>query len=607
MSTIQRDAILPLKSDAYASFDPLSLKEYFKQRLNQSGIFTEQNTEGSNLAVLNDFMSMAFGSLLFYLNRSATDGMFTETDIYENMNRIVKLNDYNPQGYHSASLNFSLSATADLSPGVYVIPKYSYVNVVGDINYSFATDVTIVKSTTSTEFLSDTSTQQLLYQGKFREYPLITANGDSNELLFLIPDSDTKIDHFNIHVYVKRNGETAWERWQETPSHYLEKSTSKKYEIRFNENQRYELRFGDDINSAKLNTGDQISIFYLSTLAEDGEVGAGSLNGSSLIPFNSLTYSAIIANLNTSVVLTDSQYAYLEFSNNFSSTYSSNPETVDQIRKNAPKAYRSQYRLVTAEDFTNFVKTNFANIIQDAVVVDNDAYLNGYMKRMYNYGIMDPSRESRALLNQVQFADACNFNNAYIFVVPKQINNSTYNSYLTVAQKQLILNTIANSKAKVHTVEPIIMDPVYIAFDIGVPKSDVNVQLSDSGNAELIITKNRFSRVDNSSIINRINNIITDYFSRKNMALGSSIDILELNRQILAIDGVSSFRTRRTDDPNIFIEGLCFISSSEVYGTPTKISSRFNLESFEFAYLKQAPFPKIKIENDGVAISNPQY
>lgn len=607
MSTIQRDAILPLKSDAYASFDPLSLKEYFKQRLNQSGIFTEQNTEGSNLAVLNDFMSMAFGSLLFYLNRSATDGMFTETDIYENMNRIVKLNDYNPQGYHSASLNFSLSATADLSPGVYVIPKYSYVNVVGDINYSFATDVTIVKSTTSAEFLSDTSTQQLLYQGKFREYPLITANGDSNELLFLIPDSDTKIDHFNIHVYVKRNGETAWERWQETPSHYLEKSTSKKYEIRFNENQRYELRFGDDINSAKLNTGDQISIFYLSTLAEDGEVGAGSLNGSSLIPFNSLTYSAIIANLNTSVVLTDSQYAYLEFSNNFSSTYSSNPETVDQIRKNAPKAYRSQYRLVTAEDFTNFVKTNFANIIQDAVVVDNDAYLNGYMKRMYNYGIMDPSRESRALLNQVQFADACNFNNAYIFVVPKQINNSTYNSYLTVAQKQLILNTIANSKAKVHTVEPIIMDPVYIAFDIGVPKSDVNVQLSDSGNAELIITKNRFSRVDNSSIINRINNIITDYFSRKNMALGSSIDILELNRQILAIDGVSSFRTRRTDDPNIFIEGLCFISSSEVYGTPTKISSRFNLESFEFAYLKQAPFPKIKIENDGVAISNLQY
>lgn len=607
MSTIQRDATLPLKSDAYASFDPLSIKEYFKQRLNQSGIFTEQNTEGSNLAVLNDFMSMAFGSLLFYLNRASTDGMFSESDIYENINRIVKLNDYNPQGYHSANLNFSLSATADLPAGVYIIPRYSFINVVGDINYSFTNDVTVVKTIAGLEFIADTSAQQLLFQGKFREYSTITANGDANELLYLIPDSETKIDHFNIHVYVKRAGTSTWEKWQETPSHYLEKPNAKKYEIRFNENQRYELRFGDDINSTKLNTGDQISIFYLSTQAEEGEVGAGALAGSSLLPFNSLTYSEITSDLSVSSVLADAQYAYLEFDNKFPSTYSSNPETVEQIRKNAPKAYRAQYRLVTAEDFTNFVKTNFANIIQDAVVVDNDSFLNGYMRRMYEYGVMDPSRESRVLFNQVQFADACNFNNAYIFVVPRQLNNSSYNSYLTTAQKQLILNTIANSKAKVHTVEPVMMDPIYIAFDLGVPLSEANVQLTDAGNAEIIISKDRFSRVDNSSIINRINGIVSDYFARKNMALGSSIDILELNRQILAIDGVSSFRTSRIDNADIFVEGLSFISYSEVYGTPKRVSSRFNLESFEFAYLKQALLSKIKIEDSGVIVTSLQY
>jgi hypothetical protein len=607
MSTIQRDATLPLKSDAYASFDPLSIKEYFKQRLNQSGIFTEQNTEGSNLAVLNDFMSMSFGSLLFYLNRASTDGMFSESDIYENMNRIVKLNDYNPQGYHSANLNFSLSATADLPAGVYIVPRYSFVNVVGDVNYSFTSDVTVVKTIAGAEFITDTSSQQLLFQGKFREYPTITANGDANELLYLIPDSETKIDHFNIHVYVKRADSTAWERWQETPSHYLEKPSAKRYETRFNENQRYELRFGDDINSAKLNTGDQVSIFYLSTQAEEGEIGAGALAGSSLLPFNSLTYSEIISDLSQSSILADSQYAHLEFDNKFPSTYSSNPETVDQIRKNAPKAYRAQYRLVTAEDFTNFVKTNFANIIQDAVVIDNDAFLNGYMRRMYEYGVMDPSRESRVLFNQVHFADSCNFNNAYIFVVPRQLNNSSYNSYLTTAQKQLILNTIANSKAKVHTVEPVMMDPIYIAFDLGVSLSEANVQPTDAGNAEIIISKDRFSRVDNSSIINRINGIVSDYFARKNMMLGSSIDILELNRQILAIDGVSSFRTRRIDNADIFVEGLSFISYSEVYGTPKRVSSRFNLESFEFAYLKQSLLSKIKIEDNGVIVTSLQY
>lgn len=607
MSTIQRDAILPLKSDAYASFDPLSLKEYFKQRLNQSGIFTEQNTEGSNLAVMNDFMAMAFGSLLFYLNRTSTDGMFTETDIYENMNRVVKLNDYNPQGYHSANLNFSLSATGDLPPGAYTIPRYSYVNVVGDINYSIINDVSFVKTNSDLEYLAEPSTQQLLYQGKFREYPLINATGDSNEIIYLITDNNTKVDHFNIHVYVKRQDSSEWRQWTETPSFYLEKPLAEKYEIRFNENLRYELKFGDDINGSKLNNGDQVSIFYLSTLAEDGEIGAGSINGSNLSPFNSVSYSSIITNLTQASSLTDSQFATLEFSNQYASTYSSAPETVEQIRKNAPKAYRAQYRLVTQDDFTNYVKTNFANLIQDAIVADNDTFINGYMKRMFEYGVSDPSRESRVMFNQVTFADACNFNNAYIFVVPRQVSNATYNSFLTPAQKQLILNTIINSKSKVHTVEPIIMDPLYLAFELGVPLSEQNVTISDAGNARIVITKNPFSKVDASSIINNVTDIITSYFSRKNMVLGAAIDIFELNKAILSIEGVESFKTQRTDNPNIFYEGLSFISFSEVYGLPKRISSRFNLEFFEFAYLKSALAGKVVIENKAVQFSTIQY
>lgn len=607
MSIIQRDAILPIKSDAYASFDPLSLKEYFKQRLNASGIFTEQNTEGSNLAVLNDFMAMAFGSLLYYLNRSSTDGMFSETDIYENMNRIVKINDYNPQGYHSANLNFSLSATADLPIGSYVIPRYSYINVVGDINYSFANDITIIKTTNAIEYLVEPSTQQLLYQGKFREYPTITASGDSNELVYFAPDANTLVDHFNIHVYVKRSDENNWVQWSSTPSFYLEKPNAQKYEIRFNENKRYEIRFGDDINGAKLNTGDQISIFYLSTLAQDGEVGANALNGSNLTPFTSLTYSAILNDLSSSNILEDGQFITLEFTNQYPSTYSSDPESVEQIRQNAPKAYRSQYRLVTSEDFTNYVKTNFANVIQDAVVVDNDTFINGYMKRMHEYGILNPSKESRVLLNQINFADACNFNNAYIFVAPKQINNSVYNSYLTPAQKQLILNTIINSKAKVHTVEPIIMDPLYIAFDLGVPFTETNITIADIDNASIIIEKDPFAKVDNTSIINQVNSILTEYFARKNMTLGMSIDVFELNRAIMSIPGVKSFKTQRNDDPEIFYEGLSFIAYSEVYGLPQRVSSRFNMEFFEFAYLKNSILNKIQIQNSATSLRQVQY
>jgi len=593
---IQRDAVLPLKSDSYAAFDPVSLKDLFKKRLNDSGIFTEQNNEGSNLAVLNDFVSMAFGSLLFYLNRSSTEGMFTEADIYENMNRIVKLNDYNPQGYHAANLSFSVSATADIPIGAYTIPRYSYINVVGDINYTFPKDISFVKSVSGIEFLQEPSTQQLLYQGKFREHPTITAVGESNELIYLITDSGTKVDHFNIHVYIQPSGTSTWELWEPTSSLYLENANSKRYEIRFNENERYELKFGDGINGVQLTAGDKIAIFYLSTLAQEGEVGAGALLNSDLVAFNSKNYSSILSNVtitNNSLPLT--YYGYLLFNNAYPSTYASDPESVEQIRKNAPKTYRSQYRLVTPDDFTSYVKTNFYNIIQDAVVVDNDTFVNGYMKKIYDYGILDPSRESRILFNQINFADACNFNNAYIIAVPRQVTGSLYTSYLTTSQKRLILNTINNSKTKIHTVEPVIMDPIYMAFDVGIPLYGNQISMADLGTAELVIQKDPNLRVNNASIVENVAEIIAEYFARNNMSLGKSIDLYEINNQILGVPGVLSFRTQRIDTPTISIEGLGLVSYSPVYGLPSFISARSNLSFFEFGYLVPNITSKIRV------------
>lgn len=601
---VARDAVLPLKSDSYAAFDPVSLKELFKKRLNDSGIFTEQNHEGSNLAVLNDFISMAFGSLLFYLNRTSTEGMFTEADIYENMNRIVKLVDYNPQGYHASNLSFSVSASNSIPVGAYTIPRYSYINVVGDINYSLTKDVSFVKTTTGLEYLQEPSLQQLLYQGKFREHPTITASGEAGEIVYLVTDSGTKVDHFNIHVYIQESGKTTWEQWQETQSLYLENANSKKYEIRFNENERYELKFGDGINGVQLNSGDKIAIFYLATLGEEGEVGANALQGNSIIPFNSKNYSSMLSSVSiTNNTLADNLFSYLSFNNAYPSTYASNPETVDQIRKNAPKTYRSQYRLVTQDDFTSYVKTNFYNILQDAITVDNDTFINGYMKRIYDYGILDPSRESRILFNQVQFADACNFNNAYIFAVPRQINGSLFNSYLTPAQKSLILNTINNSKIKIHTVEPIISDPIYISFDLGVPLYGQNVTKADIGTCELVIEKDPKMRVSNSAIINEISNIITEYFSRSNMTLGKSIDLYDLNNKILNVPGVQSFRTQRIDNANVSIDGLGLIAWSPIYGLPRFVSSRTNLDFFEFGYLQAGIASKIRVLETPASLS----
>ena len=42
-----------------------------------------------------------------------------------------------------------------------------------------------------------------------------------------------------------------------------------------------------------------------------------------------------------------------------------------------------------------------------------------------------------------------------------------------------------------------------------------------------------------------------------------SIDVFELNRAIMSIPGVKSFKTQRNDDPEIFYEGLSFIKGNQ--------------------------------------------
>ena len=67
--------------------------------------------------------------------------MFTESQIYENINRIVKMIDYKPLGYQASLLPYRLEIATDIPYGsTYTIPRYSMVSV-GSVMYSFNEDL----------------------------------------------------------------------------------------------------------------------------------------------------------------------------------------------------------------------------------------------------------------------------------------------------------------------------------------------------------------------------------------------------------------------------------------------------------------------------------
>jgi hypothetical protein len=569
----------------YVAFDAMSLRQIIIDRLNTQGTFTDQNYVGSNLASIIDIVAYSYNTLIYYLNNTSTETMFSEAQLYENMNRIVKLIDYKPIGLQTSTLPINASVQ-NLPVGIYTIPRYTYTTV-ANLPYTFNQDVTFAKTSNNTlEVLNNLSQNVFLYQGKYEEYPIYTALGSDNEVV-TVSLNGKLVDHFNFNIYVFSQQTGTWQQYSSVENLYLSNGSSLNYEIRLNQNYDYEITFGDDINGKKLQTGDEVAVYYLVSNGTTGIVGPYAFNNSTnFYTFNSTQFNNILGNVtnNQSNFLTSTQLANtLVIQNTTSSTTVLSAQDVNDIRTLSPANFRSQYRLVTLQDYITFINTNYSNFVADINVVNNDDYVSKYLNYFYNLGINNPTLTPRALANQILYSNSCSFNNIYVIAVPLNIQGAT-TGYLSPSQKQLIKTDI--DQYKTATSELTFIDPVYKAVSFGVNAPGTVVDPSLDNNVQLQIVKQPNSQYSNSSIINSVINIITNYFNVNNSSLGQTIDIRALNQSILDIPGVQNFYTARTDGSNIRTEGLSFYIWNPNYPTQdvTTTTNNLTLNIFEYPY-----------------------
>lgn len=606
--------------DGYAAFDALSLKSLIVKRLGTSKVFTDQNFEGSNLSAIIDIIGYAYHVLLFYLNRTGAESTFSTADLYENINRIVKLLNYAPVGYQTAILPFKASGTTTLPAGTYTIPRYAYFTING-LSFSFNKDVTFTKATDSLEELTKFQEENLLYQGLYREYPTYFATGEPYEVLTPtivdINGNSPYIDHFNIDVYVKDNtlASPKWEKWKATQSLFLERANAKAYEIRLNENLRYEIKFGNNITGKQLNPNDEVAIYYLQSDGARGEVGPNTINGNRLFIYNTNRFSAIQVDTtppNLSLV-TPSQVSGMIFTNTDPTTRFVEVESASSIKANATNTFKSQYRLITSSDFENYISKNYGNIIASTRAVNNWEYISGHLKYYFDLGVSKPNLESRVLYSQLKFADASNSNNVYIYSVPKleKINSiSTRNNYLNSAQKQILLNDL--QQIKLTTSEIIINDPVYTAVDIGVRVAGVELTPSLSDITTLEITRNPASARSSEAVQELVYKVFSNYFSTTRDNLGLYISLTDITNEILSIEGVVGVNTTTTINGVVHsIPGVSLMLYNPVYPyDDINITTQdLQLPYFKYPYLNNTTefINKITVISPAIQLINREY
>jgi hypothetical protein len=583
-----------LPGNAYASFDAVSLKQLIIQRLSESDVFRDQVFEGSNLNSLIDIVAFMYHVLLFQLNQNAAEGVFTQATIYENMNKLVSLLNYKPTGLQTAFVEFSLTAAAGLPVGSYLIKRFSSVNADG-YNYTLVTDVNFEKAISNEEeALSFTDT--VLYQGTITEYPPYIATGEPFENITIAfenlvdPNKGNFIGDNTFSIFVKESNDGKWYIYNETPSLYLNLPGDRVYEKRFNENGRYEIKFGDGVTGKSLNVNDLVGIYFIVSDGQPGQISANDLANKTLLPFNSTQFAQIVTDIYTQDVtlLQDIQYSLLALDNDYASTFVADGETVDQIRVNAPKIFSAQNRAVTLADYKAIVDKNFSYILASTQPVNNKYYVDTYIKYFYDIGLGQPNDDTGVLVNQLNFMTSTNFNNIYLFMVPKfgTIRNEITPVSLSVAQKQLVINELNKVKSATHEVVP--LDPVYKAFSFGLPLPGETISLDIKNETFLVIKRSDLSKQARQKIKNDVVTAIQNYFSVSNSELGQVVDITALSNTILSIEGVSSISTRRVT-PTTSLE---LPSISLLYWNPFYTQADVNisaqnipLELFEFPYL----------------------
>jgi len=564
-----------INKDAYLTFDGKSIRDVIIDRLNKEGIFTDQNYQGSNLSAFIDVISYCFSTLLYYLNKTSSESMFSEAQLYENMNRIIKILNYKPIGKLSQTVTYDLTVN-NLNSGSYTIPRYSYLRI-GDLTFSFPSDISFSKFLNGTETIEDLKNKNLLKEGKYIETSIYKANGIDNEIIFLSTSDKIFIDHFEIYVYVKRENSSYWESWTRVDDLFLTKTNDEVYEVRYNHNKNYEIKFGNDINGAKLNKNDQIIIYYLQINTSSPTIGPNVLQTSKIILFNSINFDQILKDTKSElgVYLNFTNIFNLVLNNQFSSSASQLEESVDQIREKAPKFFRLQNRLITSNDFETYVETNFSNILADAKVINNEEYLKTYIKYLYNLGLKTPQLEDTVLLNQINFGTSCNFNNIYIYTIPK----SNDIVYLTEPQKELINTQLKDLKPL--TSNTILIDPIYMFLDFYL--SIGTISQSDIFNSKLYIYKKNNNKRSSSAILFDVQDVFNNFFTKTANKIGQEIDLYKINAEILKIDGVDFITTKR-EDTGTEIEGISILCWNSIYPEidSKTYSQNFILEDFQY-------------------------
>jgi inhibitor of KinA sporulation pathway (predicted exonuclease) len=437
------------------------IKTNLRDFLKSQDQFRDYNFEGSGLNTLLDLLAYNTYYNSFYLNMVLNEAFLTTAQKRGSVVNAAKALNYTPRSVTSASVTGTLTVTPSGSPSTISIPAYTkFTGNLEGVTFTFLNTESILISADAGSYVAENIT---LKEGVFvrntftvntndpdQKFQLLNINADTSTLVVKVLNSSTDT---TTRTFVRPDNIIDLD--SESPVYFLEEGADGFYQV----------KFGDGTFGVALQNGNVVVLEYL--------VSKGRLAND----IESITYASSISGItNITFVADDPASGGLE------------KETLNQIKFAAPKAYESQNRAVTTEDYQ-------ALLLQQSIV-DSVSVWGGEDNDPPEYG------------------------KVFIAIKP------TIGNVLSATEKTNLIRSIINPK-KILTVRTEIVDPeyIYLLIDTTV-KYDASKTTLSAGAIQNIVT----------TVIKNYNDSDIDEFSKyfRYSKLSRLIDLSE--RSILNSD-----------------------------------------------------------------------
>ena len=332
---------MPLVNFSNLDFDQIktTLRDYLRANSN----FTDYDFEGSNLSSILDVLAYNTYITSYNANMVANEVFIDSATLRENVVALARNIGYVPRSKKSASATVSFFVdTSNITPTPSSLtlrkgPVASTSGTFGNQSFIFSIldDITVPVVNNIATFDNIT-----IYEGSLLTNNFTFSSTNLNQR-FILPNSgiDTKL----ISVNVKNNEQsTISTKYNLQDSLFDINKDSKVFFLQEIEDERYEIIFGDGFFGKKLEEGNFITISYI-TSSGDSANGVSQFNFSGRITYNrnssEYTVTSGISLLTTGLVASGGE----------------NIESVESIKKYAPRIYASQNRALTANDYETLI------------------------------------------------------------------------------------------------------------------------------------------------------------------------------------------------------------------------------------------------------------